>query len=187
MVALTNAALANTHSRNSPQIIQRRRIELADSRIPGSIQPFHAAKTMDLKNAEAFIASRAAESEAMATAAVRDAVAALVAKGFRVTGACVLTGSGRSGANLAATLASHPLIHTAEGDFFRNALRQACKACGLEVSAIREKDLLQQAAKASRLTVDDLKRWVSETGKTIGPPWRQDEKFCAIAAWTVLL
>ncbi len=121
----------------------------------------------------------------MATAAIRDAVAALVARGFRVSGACVLAGSGRVAANLAATLASHPLIHTAEGDFFRNALRWGCEACGLAVSTIREKDLLQHAA--SRLPDYDVQRWVSETGKSVGPPWKQDEKFCAIAAWTILL
>ena len=121
----------------------------------------------------------------MATAAVREAVAGLAAKGHRVTRACVLAGSGRVAANLAATLASHPLIHTAEGDFFRNALKQACEACGLEVSAIREKELLEYAA--SRLPNEDVQRRVFEIGKSIGPPWTQDEKFCAIAAWTILL
>src|SRR2546430_13640189 len=33
---------------------------------------------------------------------------------------------------------SHPLIHTAEGEFFRNAVRQACEEHKATVTGIRE-------------------------------------------------
>jgi hypothetical protein len=180
------AAVAVAGSLSAPVVIQRWRMELADRRIPGSLQPFHAAKEMDSEEAILFLNFRAANAKKTATAAVRDAVAALALKGYLALGSCVLAGSGRVAANLAATLASHPMIHTAEGDFFRNALKQACEAGGLAVSSIREKELLQVAAARFHLTVDDLQLRISRIGKNIGPPWRQDEKFCALAAWTIL-
>jgi hypothetical protein len=180
------AAVAVAGSLSAPLVIQRWRMDLADRRIPGSLQPFHAAKEMDFEEAALFLRFRAADAKETATAAVRDAVAALALKGYRALGACVLAGSGRIPANLAATLASHPMIHTAEGEFFRDALKQACEASSLAVSSIREKELLQFAAAKLHLTVDDLQRRVSELGKNIGPPWRQDEKLCALAAWTTL-
>jgi hypothetical protein len=177
------AMVAVGGSVNAPLVIQRQRLELVDRSVSGAMQPYHAAKEMRLKDAEAFLQSCAGNAKAMATAAVRDSVAELAAKGYRVLGACVLAGSGRVPASLAATLASHPLIHTAEGEFFRRALKQACEDCGLEVLAIKEKELFQLVAARSHLTVDALKRRVSELGKSIGPPWRQDEKFCTVAAW----
>jgi hypothetical protein len=177
-------AVSVPNPKNTPQVIIRRRIELSDPRVAGSMQPFHAAKTMELQDAEAFIQSLAKESNAMATTAVREAVATLAAMGYRVTGACVLAGTGRVAANLAATLASHPMIHTAEGDFFRNALRHACESCALEVVALREKDLIKHSAATLDIAESDLRSIVFQIGKSIGPPWRQDEKMCTIAAWS---
>jgi len=37
------------------------------------------------------------------------------------------------------------LIHTAEGEFFRHAVRQACERLKIPVTAIRERDLEERA------------------------------------------
>jgi hypothetical protein len=83
----------------------------------------------------------------------------------------VLLGSGRPLPELAAILASHALIHTAEGELFRDALVWAARECGLPVTGVREKGL--NAAALKRL--DAL-------GKALGPPWTQDQKYATLAA-----
>ena len=173
-------------SPGAPIVIERRRVQTADPRIKGSLQPYHAAKEMKLADAEAFLDRCHAATQRMAETAVREAVAELAGKGHTVAGACVLLGSGRPATGLAATLRSHPMIHTAEGDFFRAALKAACESCGLPVLGVREKELVQEAAAALGISAEHLQLRVAALGKSIGPPWRQDEKLCAIAAWLAL-
>jgi len=169
-----------------PVVIQRRRLELADCRIASAKLPYHAAEPMELKAAEKFLRGCAQATRAMAEPALRGAVADLHGKGLTVIGACVLLASGRPLPDLAATLASHALIHTAEGEFYRDALRKACECCGLAVTGIKERELLNQASQRLGLSPNELGRRVSELGKGIGPPWTQDEKLCAMAGWVTL-
>lgn len=167
-------------------VIERRRVQIADLRIRGSLQPYHAAKEMQLAEAEAFLDRCGGATRRMAETAVREAVAELAGKGYAIAGACVLLGSGRPATSLAATLRSHPMIHTAEGDFFRGALKAACESCGLPVLGMREKELIRQAAATLGMAADDLRLRVAALGKSIGTPWRQDEKLCAMAGWLAL-
>jgi hypothetical protein len=173
-------------SAGAPVIIERRRVQTADPRISGSLQPYHAAKEMQLAGAEAFLDRCSAATRRMAETAVRDAVVELAGKGYNAVGACVLLGSGRPASGLAVTLRSHPMIHTAEGDFFRDALKTACERCGLPVIGVKEKELIGQAAAALGVTAEHLRLRAVELGKALGPPWRQDEKLCAIAGWLAL-
>ena len=39
--------------------------------------------------------------------------------------------SGRTLPALEQILASHPMVHTAEGEFFRKAIREACREIGI--------------------------------------------------------
>jgi hypothetical protein len=173
-------------SAGAPVVIERRRVETAAPRMKGSLQPYHAAKEMKLAEAEAFLARCAAATRQMAETAVREAMADLASKGHTVTRACVLLSSGRSLPGLAATLRSHPMIHTAEGHFFRDAVKTACESRGLQVLGVKEKELILQAAATLGVSADDLQRRAAELGKSIGPPWTQDEKLCAIAGWLAL-
>jgi hypothetical protein len=170
----------------APTVIHRRRVETADPRIHGAAQPYHAAKEMKLPDAEAFLARCTAAAQQMAETAVKMTVAEMARKGHPVAGACVLLSSGRPTPGLAATLRSHPMIHTAEGHFFRDALKAACESCGLPVLGVKEKELIQQAATTLGISAGDLQRRTTELGKSVGRPWRQDEKLCAVAAWLAL-
>jgi len=180
------AMVALTGSTASPAVILRRRLEICDPRISGSKQPFHAAEPMQFEDAESHIRRCTESTRSLAEAAVRDAVAEISAMGFRVSGSCVLLGSGRPIGDLAKILSAHPLIHTAEGEFFRNALQQACESCGLKFSGVKERELVDHAAAVLRIPVAELERRAAELGKGIGPPWTQDQKLSAIAAWLVL-
>jgi len=83
-------------------------------------------------------------------------------------------------------LASHALIHTADGELFREALLHASNRCGLRDFRIKEKELLDRAGQVLRLKGNALMRRVTELGRPLGSPWSQDEKFATIAAWLAL-
>ena len=180
------AMVALTGSPAAPAVILRRRVVTADPGISGSKQPFHAAEPMKFEDAEAYIRRCTDSTRSLAEAAVREAVAEMSTMGLRVAGSCVLMGSGRPTGDLAKILSAHPLIHTAEGEFFRNALKQACESCGLKFSGVKERELVDHAATVLRMPATELERRATELGKGIGPPWTQDQKLRAIAAWLIL-
>jgi hypothetical protein len=172
--------------REAPVAIMRRRIEMADRRAAGPSQPYHAAVGLDIREAGQLVASHAARAAALATTALRGMVADLRQLGHAVVGCGLLLASGRPLPPLERILASHPLLHTAEGELFREALRAACRECGLPLIAVHERELFTRAAADLRLPAERIERHVAAMGKGIGPPWRQDEKFAAVAAWLAL-
>jgi hypothetical protein len=84
-------------------------------------------------------------------------------------------------------LASHALIHTADGELFREAILHASARCGLTEFVIKEKGLLDGAGKAFRLEPAEILRRITELGRPLGAPWSQDEKLSTLAAWLALV
>jgi hypothetical protein len=128
------ALVAVGGSAGSPTAIVRRRIELADPAIAGSVQPFHAAEQLDLKKAEKLIQLCTDSTNALARQALRDVIHDLRKMHYQAVGSCILLASGRPVGTLDSILASHAMIHTAEGEFFRNALRRASEASAMPES-----------------------------------------------------
>lgn len=179
------ALVAVAGTPHSLAVIDRRRIELAEPG-PDSMQPYHAAAELDLKEAEQFVRRCAERARFLAQLALRAVIADLGKKGHVVAGCGLLLGSGRPATTLAATLASHALIHTAEGQLFRDALTHASEHCGLPVTGVKERELFARAAAELGVPVDELQLKVTELGRPLGPPWRQDEKYAALAGWLAL-
>jgi hypothetical protein len=98
---------------------------------------------------------------------------------------CVLTASGRPLPELPAILASHALIHAAEGEFYRDAIFKAAQRMGIPVFRVRERDL-EVAADRLPGNESERKKRLAEFGKQVGIPWRQDEKLAATGAWLAL-
>jgi hypothetical protein len=169
-----------------PSVLERRRIVIFDATIAGSKQPFHAAEKMELKRAEAHIAQCKASTWKMAREAFRAVVEEMRAQGHEVGGCGLLLASGRPVGTLPAALASHTMLHTAEGQFYRDALREASEHYGVPVTGVREKELFARATETLRLSENEIRRRVGEMGKAIGPPWSQDEKLAALVGWVAL-
>jgi hypothetical protein len=157
------------------QVLDRRRIVIADTTSAGANQPYHFAEKLELRAAEKHLANCASISGRLALAALRDVVKEL--NGYEIAGAAILLASGRPLPSLPDILASHALIHTAEGEFFRQIVRQACERCGIRVTGIRERDLGAGSA---------LQQEIASLGKIVGPPWTQDQKTATLAAMLVL-
>jgi hypothetical protein len=170
----------------SPAVIERRRIEIAAPGIPGSKQPYHAAEKLELKEAEQFLLRCKGSSVSLARQALGDCIHDVNRKEQKVVRCGILFGSGRPLGALAAVLASHALIHTAEGEFFRNVVLEACKHHEVQVIAVKEKELLPRFQNELHISQEALEQHLSSIGRILGPPWRQDEKFAMIVAWLAL-
>ena len=126
---------------NSIEVVERKRIVITDPAIPGANQPYHHAAGLGFRESEKYLASCATVSERLAFTAIEEVVRAFERQDYRVVGSAVLLAAGRPLPPLAKILGSHPLLHTAEGQFFRNAVIQACQRLKLTVAEIRERDL----------------------------------------------
>jgi hypothetical protein len=166
-----------------PVAVLRRRVVLSE-RTPR--QPFHAAEGRPFAAAEDLVRRSTDEAKALAERAVREAVAELGAMGHEPVASGLLLAAGRPLPSLREVLASHALIHSAEGELFRDVLRQASRRCGLGLVKARERDLEERAAKSLRQPTADIQRRVADWGKVLGSPWTQDEKRAALVAWLAL-
>jgi len=157
----------------SAAVISRKRIITADAEFPGSKQPYHFVESMSLSEASAIVARCWKSSFELAVEALASEKASLNAKGFNVRVCAVLQGRRRELPELERILASHPMLHTAEGIFFRQVLLMAAPACGMRAVEVAERGIEE------RVSMDLMK----ELGRGWGSPWTLDQKYAAGAAW----
>jgi len=149
-------------------------------------QPYHTAERMLIGQAHQFITRMQGEARRLAYHAIRELASRTQEQGVKLTRCGLLLASGRPLPALEKIVASHALIHTADGELFREALLHASARCGLVDFRIREKELLDRAENVLRLKSAALLRRVTELGRPFGSPWSQDEKFAALAGWIAL-
>src|SRR5262249_3095531 len=144
--------VALTLERNVPRVLARARPHLVKTFTYEFRQPFHTAEKMPLDRARTFIARVESEALSLAQQAIESMQTELRPRGYKLTTVAVLLASGKSLPTLEKILASHALIHTADGELFRTALHQAGKGAGLASFPIKERELLSTAAKALKST-----------------------------------
>jgi hypothetical protein len=169
-----------------PLVLARERLELADPQLLGSKQPYHAIEPLPLAAAQAQLAIFRTSAARLAAAAIRALAQVARAAGVEARTAGIIDSAGRSGATLAAILASHALIHTADGNHFREALAAGCAAQGLPVIRIRQRDLAAAAAAELGRSPEELRTRVAQLGRDVGSPWGADQKGAALIAWLLL-
>jgi hypothetical protein len=169
-----------------PRVLVRDRIEMNDARDPASKQPYHAVEGLPIAEARNVLAVYEATAGRMAHEAVARIVDALATDGHRVGGVGILDSAGRRAGSLAATLASHALIHAADGDHFRTAIAAAAARCRLVTTRVRARDLEVEAAVAIGRAPRALHETLRRLGREVGPPWTADQKTATLVAWLVL-
>jgi hypothetical protein len=172
-------------SPRSPEVIDRRRISLIEPGSPGGVQPYHVARTMNLPKAEEFIKDVIVAIDRRALVAVRD-FAEAIGNNQQVTCCGIVLASGRALPSLEATLRSHAMVHTAEGELYRAAIGKAAKNLNLRCIRVPERDLYKLAAKQLRIPEPKLKLRITEMGRPLGSPWSADEKCATLIAWLAL-
>ena len=163
-----------------PEVVARGRMQLCDLAVKGAKQPFHEAEPMAFGAAEKFIGRCAATTQSLA-----DKAADEICARTNLSACCVLAASGKPLPDLKGILASHALIHTAEGEFYRDAIDRAFARRKIVVRRIRERDIEMELLNLPP-GVAAAKARVAEFGKKLGPPWTQDEKLSAFGAWLML-
>lgn len=180
------ALVAVAVEKGGPVVLCRDRVHLVKTFNYSFRQPYHTAAKAPIVEGRAFIAQVRAEARSLAYRALRRVQSNLQETDYRLTRCGLLLASGRPLPNLEEILAAHPLIHTADGELFREALAHASGRCGLGQFQLKEKELLARASKVLGRGEKPLLRQVTKMGKPMGSPWAQDEKFAALVAWLAL-
>lgn len=180
------AVIAVAGPNGAEEIIERRKVVIIDAKKPGVAQPYHYVEEMGLPAAERHVTQCAIDCKRLAREALDHISSELLKRGYSLVGAAILLSSARPLPDLDEILASHALIHTAEGEFFRQAFRHAFESLELPVIGIRERELDERAQKAFGKLAAHVRKNIDGMGRTLGPPWTQDEKMAALAATIVL-
>lgn len=180
------AVVAIAGERGTEEVLLRRRVVIIDSKIAGSAQPYHYVARKEFSAAEKHLTRCASISEQLAFKSLTQLSAELAEINFVPKAAVVLLSSARPLPDLQAILASHALIHTAEGEFFRQAFRSAFEKLRIAVAGIRMRDLDDCAVQAFGKAASVIQKRIDGMGRSIGAPWTKDEKTAALAAAIVL-
>jgi hypothetical protein len=177
------AMVALAITKGQPTVLVRRRVQLVNTFTYEFRQPYHTAEKMPPKEGRVFIARSRSEARRLALRAIRVLKAALADQGYSITNFGLLLSSGRPLPALAKVLAAHSLIHSADGELFREALLHAAARSGFNPIAVRERELTDSSSRALRRKPADLAQRISDLGRPLGPPWSQDEKLASLVAW----
>lgn len=177
------AAIALTGEPQTPQVIDRRRIDFAagDER-----SVYHRVETMAPDEAKAWIARVWAACEADTRRGVGELVKGLANTGVTLGVAVVPIGRAKAPDQLADILKSHSHMHAAEGEFYRGVVATACTNLGLEVRRAVERDLPARVSQLLRIDGPALQQRLKAIGASLGPPWTEDQKLATLAAWSSL-
>jgi hypothetical protein len=180
------AAVSVGGSPRLPSVVDRRRIEMADEKTPRPVQPYHASEGLPLSRAEKIVGRALEDADRFGERDLEVLLRYLSRSGHEVAACAVLAGSGRTLPSLPDILASHALIHAAEGEMFRRALRNAVSRAGLAVFEVKEKEVYTRCARSAGLAEPALRLRIAGLGRRVGPPWAEDQKLAATAAWLAL-
>jgi hypothetical protein len=170
----------------APELLGRSRVLLIDDRDPESKQPYHNVEFLCVEEATGRLDGYMAVATRLAQDSIHAQSEQLQERGIAVKAVGIIESSSRKQVSLPSILASHALIHAADGDHFRNALFVAAEQCRLRVCRIPAKGLEDHAGKCLRLPVNRILETVNNLGAGQGPPWGADQKKAALLAWTLL-
>jgi hypothetical protein len=164
-------------------VVDRRRVELLPDR---ERFVYHAARELARPAAERSIRAAEARSLAAARAAIEQTRATLAAGGRELVACGIVVGNRPAAAALEEVLASHALIHAAEGELARQAIRAASARLGLRVAEIGPRDLEPRAAAALGIPAAEVAPRLAGIGRAAGRPWAKDQKDACLAALIAL-
>jgi len=167
----------------TPVVLARTRYELCQDDLPRGV--YHAARRMDLDNADRLVRQVALTARDGAEWQLRRTIAELEATGYKVVGTAVAAPR-QVPDDLSEILGSHALVHTAEGQLFREALAGAARELGLAVTRFVQHELYEEAADHVGTSDASLRAQLTGLGRALGPPWQRDQKDAAAAAWLAL-
>lgn len=168
---------------DSPRVIKRTEIPLADPAMPATSQPYHEVMDLPWDEAQPVVGKIAARIEKLAAKELANLVKEAEREGLTVCGVGIVGAGDRKLEKIGST---HIRAHAAEGVLFRRVLEVAAHESNLRSLRFDERSLEQTAAPLLGISAAQLKGQLAEMGRQAGSPWRADEKAAATAAWLVL-
>jgi hypothetical protein len=168
-----------------PEVLFRGRADLGDPSGRVRKNAYHAVRRLEPAEAAALVEAAERIAAERAAAALERTVRDAADEGAVVSSCAVVVGA-FSGARLESIQASHALAHAAEGRLYQGALLQGAESRGLEPVAILKQSIWEQGESALGVAQDELRHWIDQLRRQIGPPWAQDQKLAALAAWIAL-
>jgi hypothetical protein len=167
-------------------VIDRRRIELIEAGELWAKQPYHAAEELEPVNARDVVSQGVESARKVAVQRMHEAIAHIRSLKHEVAACAVLMPQPMPDWSTAEILAVHFRMHKAEGVLFPDALCRAAKACKLQLAAIPEKTLADDAERILKTPFSSTMEKIAEMGRSIGPPWGKDQKTAALAGMIAL-
>jgi hypothetical protein len=178
------AVVALAGPAQAPAVIERRRMVFAE----GEEQfVFHQAAELEPAVAEALIGRIKAQTRAKAAHGISALLETLRGSGVSVSSAVVPVGKRPAPEDLEQIRRSHTLMHAAEGHFYRDVVAEACIELGLELARPPEHGLAELLGVLLDPARASPEVYLKELGAKLGPPWSEDQRLAAMAAWLQLL
>jgi len=181
-------AVQGPASLDSPVILDRRRVEMMEGGNPDAPAfVYHAAAKLPLKSAGQLVQRAAELAKSRASAALESAMRELSQAGHTVVASGIVAGKRPAALpSLERILAAHSLIHSAEGELYRQAVIAASEGLQLSVTTVPAGELYSRASKTLGQPVDWIQRRLAEMARLVGAPWTVDQKEGLLAALLAL-
>jgi hypothetical protein len=169
-----------------PEIVFRGRAELGDPRGRVRKNVYHAARALEPAAAAQLVEAGERIAAEQAAAVVDRTSREARDEGAVVRSCAVVVGTSAGQARLESILRSHALVHAAEGRLYQGALLRGAESRGLDTIAIAKRSIWEEGEAALGVAEDELRHWIDELRRDLGPPWAEDQKLAALAGWIAL-
>jgi hypothetical protein len=169
-----------------PEVVFRGRAELGDPRGRVRRNVYHAARAVEPAAAADLVEAAERIAAEQAAAALERTLRQATGEGAVVRSCAVVVGTSVGEVRLESILASHALVHAAEGRLYQSALLQSAESRGLDTIAVPKKSIWEQGEAALGVAQDELRQWIDQLRREVGPPWAEDQKLASLAAWIAL-
>jgi hypothetical protein len=163
----------------TPVVLDRRVVELADPRLPETRQPYHAGTGREETDSTKILRRVKAVKRA-AQRSIADLLALYLEQGCRPRRAGLVVGSLVDPDSIANP---HVRAHALEGKLFRTALVEALGTARLPCRIVLERNAYAEGEGLLGVKSSELVRRLAELGRPVGRPWGANEKVAALAAW----
>jgi hypothetical protein len=168
-----------------PEVVFRSRAELGDPAGRVRRNVYHAARALELAAAAALVEAAERIAAEQAAVALERTVREAADEGAVVRSCAVVVGAFRRRAARVDPGVTRP---RACGG---GTALSGCAAAGRRVErarpvAIPKQSIWEQGEAALDVAQDELGHWIDQLRREVGPPWAQDQKLAALAAWIAL-
>jgi hypothetical protein len=174
------SAVALAGPTDAPRVLERRRITFATG---PERSVFHRAEQTDLATARLLIEEVRTATEANAAREIGALVEDLKRDGVSVSIAVAPKATNTLPEALEDILKLHPRVLPTTGNFYRAVVAAACARVGLQVHRAVERELPALAGDLLGVNIAAVEARLKIMGAALGPPWSEDYKLAALAAW----